>query len=179
MQMQQIEEQLWSYIDGRASPEEMIFMERMIATDVVWKNQYNQLLELNKLLVKDMELEEPSMRFSKNVMEQVSRLQPARPAVQYINKKIIRSIAAIFIFTIAAFIIYGFTKIQWTTSTTSFSLPVDLKNRYTSTFNINWHISNTWINVILMVNVFLGLLVLDASLRRKKKEPSGHKITHS
>jgi len=169
MQMQQIEEQLWNYIDGIANPEEMMFIERMIATDAVWKNQYSQLQELNQLLVKDMELDEPSMRFSKNVMEQIRGLQPARPAVQYINKKIIRSIAAIFIFTIAAFIIYGFTKIQWTTSNTSFSLPIDLKSTYANTFDINWHISNAWINVILMVNVFLGLMLLDNSLRRKKK----------
>ena len=169
MQMQQIEEQLWNYIDGTASPEEMMFVERMISTDPVWKNQFDQLLELNQLLVKGMELEEPSMRFSKNVMEHISGLQPARPTVQYINKKIIRSIAAIFIFTIAAFIIYGFAKIQWTTSGTSLSLPIDLKSTYANTFNINWHISNTWINVILMVNVFLGLMLLDSSLRRKKK----------
>ena len=169
MQMQQIEEQLWNYIDGTASKEEIMFVERMIASDPVWKNQYNQLRQLNQLLVKDMELEEPSMRFSKNVMEQIIGLQPARPAVQYINKKIIRSIAAIFIFTIAAFIIYGFAKIQWTASTTSFSLPIDLKSTYANAFNINWHISSTWINIILMVNVFLGLMLLDSSLRRKKK----------
>jgi hypothetical protein len=169
MQMQQIEEQLWNYIDGTANREEMMFVERMISTEPVWKNQYDQLLELNQVLVKDMELEEPSMRFSKNVMEQISGLQPARPTVQYINKKIIRSIAAIFIFTITAFIIYGFAKIQWTSSGTSLSLPINLKNIYANTFNINWHISNTWINVILMVNVFLGLMLLDSSLRRKKK----------
>jgi len=169
MQKQQIEEQLWNYIDGSASQQEILFVEHMIATDLVWKNQYTQLQELNQLLVKDMELEEPSMRFSKNVMEQISGLQPARPTVQYINKKIIRSIAAIFILTIASFIIYGFAKIQWTTSTNSFSLPVDLKSTYANAFNINWHISNTWINIILMVNVFLGLMLLDNSLRRKKK----------
>jgi hypothetical protein len=168
MQMQQIEEQLWNYIDGTASKQEIMFVERMIATDPLWKNQYNQLKELNQLLMKDIELEEPSMRFSKNVMEQISGLQPARPAVQYINKKIIRGIAAIFIFTIAAFLLYGFSKIQWTTSTASFSLPFDLKSGYANAININWHISSTWINVILMVNVFLGLMLLDGSLRRKK-----------
>jgi len=169
MQMQQMEEQLWNYIDGTAGQKEILFVEHMIATDAVWQHHYNQLLELNQLLTIDIELDEPSMRFSKNVMEQISGLQPARPTVQYINKNIIRGIAAIFIFSITAFIVYGFSKIQWTTSGTSFSLPFDLKSGYANTFKINWHISNTLINVILMVNVFLGLMLLDSSLRKKKK----------
>ncbi len=179
MTMQQMEEQLWNYIDGTAGQKEILLVERMITTDPVWKQQYNQLLELNQLLAKDMQLEEPSMRFSKNVMEQINGLQPARPTVQYINKNIIRGIAAIFILTIGAFLVYGFANIQWTAKGSGVLIPLDFKKEYADTFNVNWHISNTWINIIVMVNVFLGLMLLDASLRRKKKEPSGHKITNS
>ena len=174
--MQQIEQQLWNYIDGTASQKEILFVEHMIATDEVWKQQYNQLLELNQLLAKEIELDEPSMRFSKNVMEQISGIQPARPTIQYINKNIIRSIAAIFIFAITAFVVYGFTKIKWTASGSSFSLPFELKNEYTDKFNFSKLLSSTWINIILMVNVFLGLLLLDGSLRRRKKLRVNNKI---
>ena len=173
MQMQQIEEQLWNYIDGTANQQEISFVEHMIVIDEVWRHQYNQLLELNQLLVKDMELEEPPMRFSKNVMDQIEGLQPARPTIQYVNKNIIRGIAAIFIFTILAFLVYGFTKMQWTTSGAPFSF--DFKSDYADKFNFTKQMSGTWINIILMVNVFLALLLLDGSLRRKRKLPVNDK----
>ena len=39
---QQIEEQLWSYIDGSATASEKLFVEKMLATDDVWKTKFNE-----------------------------------------------------------------------------------------------------------------------------------------
>jgi ABC-type Fe3+ transport system permease subunit len=112
-----------------------------------------------------MELEQPSMRFSMNVMDQLQGLQPAPATKQYINKSIIRIIALFFIVTIVGFLIYSFTLIDWSSSTStgdSYQLP-------SLSFDYKSLLSSTWINVLLMLNVVMGLLYLDNYLRRKKK----------
>jgi hypothetical protein len=160
-----MEEKIWSYIDGSSAKEEVAFVEQMIATDTIWRAKYGELKEINQLLKADMELEQPSMRFSMNVMDQLQGLQPAPATKQYINKSIIRIIALFFIVTIVGFLIYSFTLIDWSSSTStgdSYQLP-------SLSFDYKSLLSSTWINVLLMLNVVMGLLYLDNYLRRKKK----------
>jgi hypothetical protein len=165
MDTQQMEEKIWGYIDGISSKEEVAFVEQMIASDTVWRAKYSELKEINQLLKADMELEQPSMRFSMNVMDQLKALQPAPATKQYISKTIIRSIAAFFILTIIGFLIYGFTLIDWSSTSSAgnnYQLP-------SLSFDYKSLLSSTWINVLLMLNVVMGLLYLDNYLRRKKK----------
>lgn len=165
MDTQQMEEKIWGYIDGTSLKEEVAFVEQMITTDAVWRAKYSELKEINQLLKADMQLEQPSMRFSMNVMDQLNGLQPAPATKQYINKTIIRSIALFFIVTILAFLVYGFTLIDWSSTTSSgnnYQLP-------SLSFDYKSILSSTWINVVLMLNVVMGLLYLDSYLRRRKK----------
>lgn len=169
MNKEERELQLWNYIDGTATQKEVSFVETMIATDVIWRNKYKELLEINQLLKTDLELEQPSMRFSKNVMEQIAGLHPAKATVTYINKNIIRGIAAFFILTITGFLVYTFTKVNWASTSGVSPLPFDLSKLKPEQLNFSKLMSSTWINVILMVNVVLGLMLLDNYLRRKKR----------
>ena len=169
MNQEQMDVQLWNYIDGRANQEEVSLVESMIVTDAVWQKKYKELLEVNQLLKTDVELEQPSMRFSKNVMEQIVGLQPARATVKYINKHIIRSIAAFFILTISGFLVYTFSTVEWASASGASPLPFDLNKLNPGQLNFSRLMSSTWINMILMVNVVLGLMLLDTYLRRKKR----------
>ena len=178
MNTQQMEEQIWNYIDGNASEKEISFIEHIIATDMEWQKKYRELLEVNQLLKTDLELEQPSLRFSKNVMEQIKELKPARATVQYINKTIIRSIAAFFILTIAGFLVYGFTQINWATAKGTSPLPFELQSLNFDKLNFSKLMSSTWINLVLMINVVLGLLLLDSYLRRKKKSSVQNRVSH-
>jgi hypothetical protein len=165
MHTQQMEEKIWGYIDGSSSKEEVAFVEQMIAADTIWRAKYSELKEINQLLKADMELEQPSMRFSMNVMDQLQGLQPAPATKKYINKTIIRSIAVFFIVTIVGFLIYSFTLIDWSTSTSSgegYKPP-------SMSFDYKLLLNSTWLNVLLMLNVVMGLLYLDNYLRRNKK----------
>jgi len=177
MQMQQMEEQIWNYIDGNAGEKEISFIESMIATDMDWQKKYSELFEVNQLLKTDLELEQPSLRFSKNVMEQISSLQPARATVQYINKNIIRSIAAFFILTIAGLLIYSLSQMNWA-SVNGSSLLFNVQSLHLDKLDFSKLMSSTWINVVLMVNVVLGLLLLDSYLRRKKKSSAENSVSH-
>lgn len=162
---QQLEEQLWEYIDGTVSASDRSRIESLIQSQAVWKEKYNELLEISQLL-QTSDLEAPSLRFSKNVMEEISRLQIAPATKSYINNKIIWGIGIFFITMLVAILGYGFSQMDWTSNgkeTISFS--EQLCKLYTSKF-----FNNDLINVFMMINVILGLLLLDNYLRNKRKE---------
>ena len=158
-----IEERLWNYIDGTAAADEKTVIKKLLETDSDWKARYHELLEVNELL-KSSELEVPSLRFSKNVMEEISKLHIAPATKSYINKKIIWGIGFFFIALIAGFLIYGFGQMNFNTGEET-TLSKNLNKVDFSKF-----FSNTWVNVFMMINVVLGLFLLDNFLTSKRKE---------
>lgn len=84
----EIEVQLWAYIDGLLTPQEEHLVEQLIAQQSVWKSKYAELLQMHQSLA-DMELEQPSMRFTRNVMEEIAGLHIVPVSKEYINKKIV------------------------------------------------------------------------------------------
>jgi len=157
------EERLWDYIDGISSPQEKTVIEQLLKTDAEWKAKYSELLEVQQLL-HSSELEAPSLRFTKNVMEEIAKLHIAPATKTYINKKIIWGIGIFFITLIVGFLVYGFGQIDWTVQSDS-KLPVDFgKVDYSKIF------SNTFVNVFMMINVILGLFLLDRFLASKRKK---------
>ncbi len=157
-----MEERLWNFIDGSTSAEEKTVIEKLIAADIAWKAKYQELLSVNEML-KDSELESPSMRFTKNVMEEIAKLKIAPATRTYINKKIIWAIGFFFIAMIVGFLIYGFGQM-------SFSGTGDSAiSKSLGKFDISKFFNNTWVNVFMMINVFIGLVLLDHYLTNKRK----------
>ena len=152
---QTTEERLWDYIDGVSSPGERTVIEQMIQTDLEWKSKYSELLEVQQLL-QSSELEAPSMRFTKNVMEEIAKLQIAPATRNYINKRIIWGIGAFFITLIIGFLVYGFGQIDWSAQSDS-KLPVDLTNVDFSKVDYSKMFNNNLVNGFMMLNVILGL----------------------
>ena len=162
-QEQNIEQQLWEYIDGISSNEERTSIERMLQSNLEWKSKYHELLELHQLM-NTAELEQPSMRFGKNVMEKIAQYHIAPAAKNYINKKIIWGIAGFFLTLIGAFLIYGFAQVDWNFQDNSKPL-IDF-----STFDMGKVFNNNFVNVFMMINVLLGLVLLDRVLANKRKK---------
>ncbi|MBK5272351.1 MAG: hypothetical protein JJE22_15190 [Bacteroidia bacterium] len=160
---QNIEERLWDYIDGICSAIEKTAIEKLLESNLDWKRKYYELLETQQLML-STELEAPSLRFSKNVMDEIAKLQIAPATKKYINNKIIWGIGFFFITLIVGFLIYGFGQIDWNAQGDT-KLPVDLgKVDYSRFFN------NTYVNVFMMINVVLGLFLLDRYLANKRKK---------
>ncbi len=169
MKEQQMEEQLWSYIDGSATAAEKIVVEKMLATNDEWKARYQEQLELHQLLMNETELEQPSLRFSKNVMDAITGLEPKAATSTYINKNIIRSIAAFFIVTIGGLLVYYFSQVEWSTSPGGSSIiPFSTESIKLPQFDYSKLFSSSVINIVLMITIVLGLMVFDGILRRKK-----------
>src|SRR5215212_6114868 len=91
-----IEVRLWEYIDGFSAPSEKSAIEKLIEENAEWRNKYKELLEVNQLL-QSSELEEPSLRFTKNIMEEIGKFQVSPAAKKYINTKLIWGIGLFFI----------------------------------------------------------------------------------
>jgi hypothetical protein len=96
-------------------------------------------------------------------MEEIAKYQIAPATKTYINNRIIWGIGAFLVVLVIGFLIYGFGQMDLTKADST--LPsVDLgKIDYSKFFN------NTYVNVFMMINVVLGLVLLDRYLESKKK----------
>jgi hypothetical protein len=166
-EQQNFEKQLWEYIDGLSSHEERTSIEKLLQSNIEWKNKYHELLELQQLL-RSSELEQPSMRFTKNVMEEIAKFHIAPATKNYINNRIIWGIGAFFITLIVGFLIYGFAQMDWNFQDDSKPIVDFSKVNYGKIFN------NNLVNVFMMVNVVLGLVLLDRVLANKRKQFQKH-----
>jgi len=164
-----MEERLWEYIDGLCNDAENAEINRLILTDSQWKSKYAELLELQQM-IHASELEQPSMRFSQNVMEEISKLYIAPATKTYINKKVILGIGGFFITMIVGLLIYSFAQVNWSEGSDS-AVVSDLGN-------INWSglMNNSYMNIFMMVNTILALMLLDKYLGGKKETWKGRKI---
>ena len=159
-----MEPRLWDYIDGISAASEKALIEKLVNDNADWRSRYKELLELHQL-VQSSELEEPSMRFTKNVMEEISRLHIAPAAKSYLNKRVIWGIGGTFIAMIVGFLIYGVAQINWSEGTSDNSIRLDLSQiDYSKMFN------NNLMNAFMMANIVLGLIFLDRYLADKRNK---------
>ena len=158
-----IDARLWEYIDGASSAEERSAVEMLLEKNQQWKDKYQELVELHQLMQSSV-MEEPSMRFTKNVMEEIAKYHIAPATKSYINNKIIWGLGTFFIVMIIGFLIYGFGQVDWSAPSEN-KLPIDL-----SKIDLSRFFNNTYVNVFMMINVVLGLMLLDRYLASKKKK---------
>ncbi|MDX2048115.1 MAG: hypothetical protein SFU87_15095 [Chitinophagaceae bacterium] len=159
-----MEQRLWDYIDGDIPANEKNLVEELLLTDENWQSKYRELLDIQQML-KSAETEQPSMRFTKNVMEEIARYKIAPATRSYINKKIIYGITGFFLIILGAFMIYAFTQVNWSSEGSS-SLPVDF-----SKVNLDWgkYINSTTLNIFFMLDAVIGLFLLDRYLTKRKQ----------
>ena len=158
------ERRLWEYIDGISDSSERAAIEQFISENAEWKAKYHDLLEIHQLII-ETELEQPSMRFTKNVMEEIARYKIAPAAKEYINRKIIWGIASFFIVALLGFLVYGFSQVDWSQAKSDNSLGLDFSRIDYSIF-----FDNTYMNIFMMLNVVLALFLFDRILENRKKQ---------
>lgn len=150
-----IEIQLWEYIDNVCDEPARQRIAQLITTDNVWQQKYAELTAFQEKL-QLVEPEHTSMRFSKNVMESIAGIKVAQPTKNYINKWVIRGIAAVFLFLIGFVLVYSLQDLQWS------SKPSGKTVNYTGIFN------NNFVWYVVLANILVGIVLVDTLLRRKK-----------
>jgi len=153
------EEQLWNYIDGFCSATEKAEIEEMLLTDERFHQLYVDLLEVNKQLAVHVEVDEPSMSFTRNVMEQVQReIAPVKLKTK-VDHRVVYAIGGFFAFTLVSILVYAFA-----------TAAPDFTMKKMSTFNLENKFDSlldpTVISAFLFLNAILLLIYLDSYLRR-------------
>ena len=127
-------------------------------------------------MLQQEELDMPSMRFTKNVMEEISRYQVAPATKNYINKNVIRGITSFFLVMIVGLVIYFVGQMHWNSSSTgnlvpAFSLEAN---------KLNWGkmLNNTYVNIFIGVNTILGLILVDKYMQGRKKDGHPDRLTN-
>ena len=115
--------------------------------------------ELTELL-KGMELEEPSMSFTRNVMEQVKLEKLPVSLKTRVDNRIIYGIAAVFGAFIAGVIIYAIAN-----TTASYKLP-ELKMDFSEA--VYKTLTPEFLIAFLFIDVIIALVYFDSILRRKR-----------
>jgi len=156
--MNTIEQQLWDYIDGNLDESAKKAIEEKIESDAEIKSQYEDLVKLN-LSFESMDLDEPSLSFTRNVMESVA-LAPAPVAMKtQVDKKIIYSIGGFFVISLLA--LFGYVLYISNLSMPKFGFNVNLN------FNVDQYITPTVLYSFLFFDLVIGLIFLDQFLRKK------------
>lgn len=163
--MNPVEEKLWNYIDGGLPPDEQEAIARLIETDEVYRRKYEELLALD-MDFSNMELDEPPMAFTYNVMEGIRAEEARVPLKAAINKNIIRGITGFFILTITALIVYLVFSVNWHTEGTEPIAGFSMQN--VKLPNLQHVFTSPVMKGFLFFDLVAALFLFDAYLRRHK-----------
>ncbi|EDM36381.1 hypothetical protein PBAL39_11772 [Pedobacter sp. BAL39] len=157
--MTTIEEEIWDYIDGHGTAAQLQATADKIVTDAAYAAIYHELQSVHQQIA-EIDLDTPSMSFSRNVMEQLkSEPAPVRLRTK-VDKRIIYSISAFFIASIAFLLADIFGQVKGSAS--SFDLNLDL-----ATQGLRQAVSPMVLKVFLFVDVLLAFAYLDTLMKRR------------
>jgi hypothetical protein len=157
--MKTIEEEIWTYMDGTCNPREKESIAVKIATDNNYAVTYKELLKLNELLASN-DLEEPSMSFSRNVMEAVALEVAPKKLKTKVDNRIILGIGAFFSLSLLSILVYAIAASD--ISASDFQMP-----RMNLNINFSQFLTPGLIKIFLFFDLMLALVYFDRLLRRK------------
>lgn len=159
---------LWAYIDGHCLTAEKELVEAQLLNDPVWKADYEQLLAIHRELPESILLSAPSLRFTKNIMEEIGRHGIAPAATTYINKKVIYGIAGFVLSLLLVLTVYALATADWSSvQWTSANWKIDEWSPATLSFK--WLSSPHLVTGFFIMNAFLALFLLDRFLAQRKR----------
>lgn len=120
--------------------------------------------QINALL-EGMELEEPSMSFTRNVMEHVKHEAQPVSLKTKVDNRIIYSLAAVFVLCILSFMGYIIANSSFNYSLPQFNIP---KFSHSLNSAVDKTLTSTFLKGFLFVDLIIGLLYFDHILRKKR-----------
>ena len=160
--MNNIEELLWSYIDGTCSADEQKTICALIKSDGEVQAKYEGCLNLNREF-SAMEIDEPSMAFTYNIMETIRTENAQVPLKATINNRIIWGITAFFFVSIFVLLVFTMTTMNWSVG----NMSIDFTVTGFKMPDITKHLSGPLIKGFLFFDVILGMFLADAYLRKR------------
>jgi anti-sigma factor RsiW len=168
--MNVIEEKLWNYIDGTCPPDEEQAIRTLIETDELYKRKYQELIQLNAEFGA-MELDEPSMAFTYNVMEAIRTETAQKPLKAGINKYIIRGIGLFFVLTIVSLLLVALGSAKWTGDNNTGMVHLNM-----ALPSLQNYLTRPVIQGFFFFDMVLGLFLLDSHFRKKLKNNTAQQL---
>lgn len=161
MKKQDIEQQIWEYLDGTCSAVDRQRIGRLISEDAQWKELYTELSALNTELGTALNIEEAPLLLSQKVISQIEQ-QPIIKKSPSALTWAIRAIAAFFIISIGLLLVDSLSNYD-----------IGLGDTPSYTRRIDLHINQSTVNTLTACTGFALLIFLLASadlfLRRSIK----------
>lgn len=157
--MNSIEEQIWEYIDGFGTPKERQALQSKIESDAAYATVYAEMKALHELMTAT-ELEEPSMSFTRNIMDKVTLEVPPVSLKTKVDTRIIYSLAAVFILAIV--FVFGYAI-----ANSTFTFRDLMASSFDFTLNLEPFVNPLTLQTFLFIDIILALLYLDRLYRSK------------
>lgn len=161
MKDKDIEQKIWDYLDGTCSEQERKLTAHLIESDPEYRSVYEECQSVH-LDISATELDEPSMSFTRNVMEKLL-MEPVPGLVRsLIDKRIIYGIAAFFLITITGLLGILFYQIDWSQSVSS-----GFADYLMPEIDASKYLNSTFINIFFFADIIVGLYLFDGFLRKR------------
>lgn len=157
-----LEERIWQWLDGTCTAMEAEKIQLLVQTHPSWKKSLDEIVALKNLVSEPTALLQPSLRFTKNVMEQISLLPTI--SKNYLNHRLINGIALLFGLLILGIIGYAISIINWNNDPSAAQLP-SMKGLSIPIFTLNTLDEQAIVNVALCIVLCLFMLFIDRFLR--------------
>lgn len=157
--MKELEKELWNYIDGSCTPAERVRIEKLLDQDPEYRAVYQELLSLDADLM-TMDLEQPSMSFTRNVMEAIQG--ESVPASVQIDKRLIYGIGALFgliFLLVSGILLYS---VNWSEQSFQFKVDFTVPPSLTRTL-----LNSNYLTIFYLADVVLALYILDGFFRKR------------
>ena len=156
----EIEMQIWDYVDKRCNEPEAKRIELLIKTDDLWKQKFIEITMLHQN-IESIELEQPHMRFSRNVMEAIADEKMASTAKGYLNKWVLVSIISFFAVAICYSLSHMLVLLNVETNRHGF---YGFRLQQISSF----FSPASFVFLLLVLNIITALILIDAMWKRKR-----------
>jgi len=159
--MSNMEEKLWDYIDGNLTAKEQIAIEQLITGDERYRQKYQELLTFNQEMAAGVELDEPHMAFTYNVMEAIrTEYATQKPLKTRVNKGLMWAIGGFFIISLTVMLGISLGSIHWSAGSHAVSNTTPLPN-------FKALLSGSTLKVFLFFDTVLLLFLADGFMRKR------------
>lgn len=160
-----MEERIQAYIDHEFDEAERLLIEQKMDTDKNWSEHYHAVLAVHELLSTGLEPMEPSMRFTKNVMEDIAGLEIAKPIRLRQNPWIFRIAGGILASILLAIVGYSVSLMDFSPGSSESKLPIPSMQ----VPEVNWagYLGQGTTLLLFMICTILGLFLADKLLAKK------------
>jgi hypothetical protein len=168
--MKNFEQIIWNYLDGIVSDEERKRTEQLLESDTEFFALFEELSAIH-LQISALDLDEPSMSFSRNLMEKIQLEHSLVPQKSLLGKWLINGIALFFLSTILCVLGILFFKVEWSQSSETvwfdFTMPQ---------FALGSSSYSFLINLFVFVDIIVVLYFFDVYISKRIKSKNDHNL---